>query len=362
MGDNMNIIDNLWNPFIDNFGFIFTAISLVIAILERRARINAEKKQAELETKYNNLNNYIERVSLDEELIKDIDRLQSEKGELEQQRDNLKKTIPEMAKESFAKYGFDLYKNQLIEDFKKYNQFKSMYNNNSTEGIPDDLIQEIEGLSSAKRNMGDITGAMIHIIGVILIYLILRDIFSIPFLSVLSFVLCISPLIEIMNYFNPDNDWSLTDIIDGFVFSLFQLVIAIASVLFLNVFQFLIADQISLVSAHLQLIRFIVTIVIIVLICWGVNSYKNTLKYVFEINDKTYSTLWICLLFISFILISLGAFLIYNSEVNIGDFSYFLNAKYDDYFVVGITLVIYGVIGIIGDIWSFKGNKVSNKV
>lgn len=362
MSENMNIIEALWEPFINNAGFIITTFSFVIAILERQARIKAEKKQAELERKYNNLNNYIERVSLDEELYKDINRLKSEKGELEQQRDNLKKTIPEMAKESFAKYGVDLYTEQLLEDYEKYNQFKKMLDDNSTKSIPDDLVKEIEGLSGAKNNSETIVNSIIRLIGAIFLLSIWRELVGIPFLRIFPLFLCISPLIDIVSYYNADNDSLLIGNINRFLLSLFQVFVVLICVFFINIFQFLIADQFSMINSHMHIFRIIMIIVMIVLLYWGVYSYKNVLKCVFEINYITYSTISIISLFIfKAVLFCSGAFFIYNSELDFRDFDYFLYVGYDDYFVVGITLVICAVIGVIGEICFLKGNKYLKK-
>ena len=196
-------ISTFWEGFKSNGGFFLTAISTIVAIHEWQARVNAEKKHKEDVKEYEIASKLIRQELEKQQLDKAVDQLKEQKDGLDAYIQN---EMPSLARQSFAKYGSNLYKEQLIDIYSKYKKLDDEITSLSPdEKLPEDIVKAINGLQNSGKSFNSLAEPIITVI----ICLVIRDIWiainpGIPYMDLIPLYYCIKPIIDMISFLNED--------------------------------------------------------------------------------------------------------------------------------------------------------------
>ena len=198
------IFDNAFG----NLANIVTVLAFGVALRERNARIKSEKQREKEKEENQYVYDLISKGLDQKELERNIGKLKEERDSLEniQQELNasIREEIPKLAKNSFGKYCAELYKEQLVENFKKYESFKEFLNDEESTRIPDSIIQQISEIQ-IKNNKNSIPFETIRELSLgIAMFFLLNGFGNKILLRWISYYFLLKPLIIILGFFSEE--------------------------------------------------------------------------------------------------------------------------------------------------------------
>ena len=291
-------LSNLKQIFDDAFGNIaniVTVLAFWVALRERSARIKAEKEREKEKEENQYVYDLISKGLDQKELERNIGKLKEENDSLESIQKELnasiREEIPKLAKNSFGKYCAELYKEQLVEDFQKYESFKEFLNDDESNRIPDSIIQQISEIQ-IKKNKNSIPFEIIKelLLGISMFFL-LNGLWDNIFLRWTSYYFLLKPLIIILGCFSEEVKIHQEEIHD-MLRSCIALVMMFIGNTLLIFFKYNDTSLITL-NKNGHVIEMLLTIIFLVIqvfeIYWYIDAFNNYSKVVNKEYTKSKS-------------------------------------------------------------------------